>query len=231
MAYAYQNLKITFGGKLHQRNEIWTNGITLGHEDKDFDGFPEQIDRNSYNDIVQNIKDWFQRNSSRISNGATLEWVKFAVVGTDGKYAATSDGNYALNVTYDFDPIYGADASTIAPQLSVALTMETDVRRGAGRYGRIYPPLTGTPGGDGYDQYTTERAESFKELLDDINDSSDGLIGAADNAPRVVIASAVGQGRNASVKRVKVGRVIDTQRSRRNAMVEDYKVLELDDDI
>lgn len=222
MAYAHKNVKITFGGRLYGNQEIWTNGITIGHEDKDFDGFVYQSDKNSYQDIVDNIKHWFTGPEARISHHATLEWVKFALVGTDGKYVVADDGSYVLNETYDFDPLIGYLNVSVAPQLSVALTMETAVRRGAGRYGRIYPPLTGEPSNDGYDNNHGMRATAFASLLNSINNSMDGPLTDDSVNPRVIVASSVREGRNAIVTNVKVGRVIDTQRSRRNALVEDH---------
>lgn len=223
MAYAHKNLRITFGGRLYGNTEIWTNGITMGYEDKDFAGFPGGFDSGKREELVENIKTWFQREGTGISRHASLEWVKFAVIGTDGKYAGSESGDFELNETIDFDAVYGRLDREIAPQLSVALTMETNVRRGAGRFGRIYPPLTGSATGEGYDAQPTERASSFTTLLADLNDTARGagtLIGG--DSPKVIVASGVREGRNSEVVRVKVGRVIDTQRSRRNAMVEQY---------
>lgn len=227
MAYAYKNLKVTFGGRMYGGQEIWTNGITLGHEDKDFAGFPVKGDDAARNDIVDDIKRWFASPEASISMFATLEWVKFAVVDTNGRYASTDDGDYESNVTIDFEPVPGNHNERIAPQLSVALTMETNVRRGAGRYGRIYPPLTGSVTSSGYDERQSVRAEGFAKLIADINDSADSPLDQEEFAPRVIVASGVREGRNASVTNVKVGRIIDTQRSRRNALTEDYVTLSI----
>lgn len=225
MAYAHKNLKITFGGRLYGNQEIWTNGLTVGHEDKDFDGFVYQGDDVTRRAIRDAIVEWFTSRDAYISQDAKLEWVKFAVIGTDGKYAVGDDGGYELNETLDFDAYSGGEDRQVAPQLSVALTLETAVRRGAGRYGRIYPPLTGVSGTDGYDVHYQSRASAFAKLINDINDCMDGPLTDDSVQPRVIVASNVGSGRNATVANIKVGKVIDTQRSRRNALTEDYTVL------
>lgn len=222
--YAHKNLKITFGGELYNGSEIWSCGLTVGFEDKDFDFvYPEQIVDIS-GGVEAHIMEWFQSDMAAIHPAARMSWIKMAILDTNGKYAMDGDDYEYLNIT-DFPEIQGGLRTDnypgfVAPQLSVALTMETDVVRGAGRFGRIYPPLTGTVSDRGRDETNVGKAIEFAKLIGKINAQFWDL---KDLTPAgVIVASAVGGGKNSPVKRVKVGQVIDTQRKRRNAMPEYY---------
>lgn len=228
MTYAHNNLKVTFGGTIYGGKEIWTNSLNIGHELRDFEYNALSTESDVNANIVSHIQAWFGSPTTHISPYAHLEWVKFAIIGTDGKYALLEDGTYRFLDVYDFAAVRGSQnvvtaSSNVAPQLSVALTMESNVRRGPGRFGRIYPPLSGIANSAGVDDKSQDRVTSFKTLLDNINAAFDEQTG--DDGYKVVIASAVGTGKNAPVTKVKVGQVIDTQRRRRNAFTEVYTEL------
>lgn len=223
MAYAYKNLRVTFGGQIFNGEDIWTNTIHVGYTDRDWEFSMIDPSGETTEQMIDVIKNWFSSRDAMISPYATLEWVKFSIVGRDGKYAADGDA-YEYNETFDFAPVSGganqAGDGMAAPQLTVAITLESTVLRGAGRYGRIYPPLSGNVNSSGYDSNTASRATAAKTLVDGINDVMNSFL--PDTDPAVIVASSVGDGRNAKVKAVKVGNVIDTQRRRRNAMREVY---------
>lgn len=231
--YAYKNLKITFGGELYAGSEIWSCGLTVGYEDQDFSFVYNDAIVDITPAIEQKLKDWFQSSDAGIHMAANMSWVKFAILDRDGKYAMDGDEYEYLKIR-DFPAVAGKYGNQvgqgyIAPQLSVALTMETDVVRGAGRFGRIYPPLTGSVSYQGREENNVQKAKAFAELIETINANFWDL---RDFSPAgVIVASAVGNGKNSRVKRVKVGQVIDTQRKRRNAMPEYYHVEDINIDL
>lgn len=224
MAYAHKNLRVTFGGKIYGDQDIWSNTIHVGYTDKDWEYNSVDTVSETNQGIIEAIQQWFISADANISQYATLSWVKFAIIDTDGKYA--KNGNeYEFNETYDFPAVTGGNSysqggSQVAPQLSVAITFLTDVARGAGRFGRIYPPLTGTASNIGLDSFQQERLTAAVKLIDDINGELNSFFPSTD--PAVIVASAAGAGINAKVRRVRVGQVIDTQRRRRNAIPENY---------
>lgn len=223
MTYAHKNLKVTFGGRIYGDQDIWNCGLTVGAENFDFKWSTIDPSDMGTGTIATAIKSWFARQDTGIGPDAKLEWVKFAIIGTDGKYATGGDG-YEYNETLDFAGISGGGSPygslPVAPQLTVALTMETNVRRGAGRFGRIYPPLTGNPSSIGLDSFPVAKAQSFKTLISEINEEFSTIFDL--NEYGVIVASNVGEGKNARVTSVKVGQVIDTQRRRRNNIPENY---------
>lgn len=228
MAYAHQILKVTFGGTLFNGKEIWSNGINMGHEDKDVDLDTFMTSKEAYlNDIAAHVRDWFTDTRSGISNVAKLEWVKIAVVGTDGKYVGDP-------LIFDFATPYTGpfERSSLPAQCTVALSMKTEIRRGPGRDGRIYPPVSGeVDKANGTDLVPDQKMEGFKDFIEGLN-----LVGLRDlsNDFYVIVASTGGKSGvplNAKVTSVRVGNVIDTMRSRRNAFKEFYYEARITPDI
>lgn len=224
MAYAHKNLRVTFGGKIYGEQDIWTNTLHIGYENRDWEYSMIDGSHETNNQIIDAIKKWFADERAGISGYATLEWVKFSVIDTDGKYSLFNTG-FEFNTTYDFEPVSGGVGSNyqnsfIAPQLTVAITLVTDVVRGAGRFGRIYPPLTGYPSNIGLDTNPVGKRDAAVDLIDDINGVLNSFVPDAD--PAVIVASSAREGKNAKVTRVRVGQVIDTQRRRRNSIPENY---------
>jgi hypothetical protein len=152
---------------------------------------------------------WFSRATSSIWNTAKLTQVKFAVIGADGRYAGDPYISTFLTVS-------GASSSNTHPfQVSRVITLDS-ARRGPTGRGRFYSPVpTGSVDADGTQQgaVALEAAGSARTMLNDVNAA---LTGAA----RVVVASS--KGYNSTVTSVRVGRVLDTVRSRRTSLSEGY---------
>jgi hypothetical protein len=223
MSYAYNNLKITFGGVIYGGVDQWSNSFNAGYENKSVNNGTDVFDYQVLVDeLAVKIGEWFNDIRTHIDGFAQLDWVKIAVIGTDGLYL---EGPWI----HDFDtPVYGNSVIYVAPQLSVACTLVTDVKRGAGRFGRIYPPLTGKASSGGADVDTVDRANSFMSLINNLNFVLNEAFPPLIAGPRIIVASKVGAGLNATVTTVKVGQVIDTMRSRRNNIKEVYTIRELD---
>lgn len=215
--YKHSFLKISFGGDIFGDQDEWTCSINVGKNDEDFnfgsDWNPEDL---AY-EHAMDIKSWFTDIKSGISVNANLRWVKLAIIGIDGKYTGAP-------VIHDLaEPAYGAYyQQAVVPQSSVALSMTTDVRRGPGKDGRIYPPLTGSVISNGREGNVIDKLDSFEKLISTINREYLSLLGPN---YRVIVAAREGKtgpAINAEVTGVRVGDVIDTQRKRRNKMQENY---------
>lgn len=222
MTYAYNNLKITFGGGIYGDTDEWSNSVMAGFESQNFnngfDVFDYQV---LVNDLATKVEAWFIDPTAQISQMANLKWVKIALLDKSGLYI---DGPWV----HDFaTPPVGASTELVAPQLSVVLTFESNVLRGAGRFGRIYPPLTGEANSAGVDVYGGSRVIGARKLIEGINGSLDEAFPGVTGKPNAIIASKVGTGRNAYITKVRVGQVIDTMRSRRNKFVESYAELDI----
>jgi hypothetical protein len=147
-----------------------------------------------------------------------LTGVKFNRIGADGRYL---DDPIETVLT----PIGGGAGNIqVPPQLSVAATLRgPNERQRAGR-GRMYlPPTASTTQGIGTDgrmaiTAATNVAAGVVTLIQNLND-----VTFAASVPAVAgIASKAGAGAFQAVERVTVGRVVDTIRSRRNKLSEDF---------
>lgn len=149
-------------------------------------------------------------------NAARLTSIKLNRINAAGHYTEAETNEW----TYP-SPIPGTSSGTLAPQLSVAATLRTAIPRGRGSKGRMFLPPTSrivALGSDGRMSVANAAAQatSVKNLITSLN-ATYTLIG------RVGVASNVGLGRFEHVTEVSVGRVVDTIRSRRSALEEDYQ--------
>jgi hypothetical protein len=150
---------------------------------------------------------------TRISNKVRLLGVKHAKIGTDGKYVNDADPT----IEFLTPPVPGsAETLTQAPQCSVAISLTTDRARGFASSGRFYTP---TPclgiGPDG--RMTTADQDIFVAGATAFVNA----VNAADFGP-VTIYSKAGAGAKRAVTGIRVGRVVDTIRSRRSSLDEAY---------
>lgn len=152
----------------------------------------------------------------RVSDKARLLSVKFNRIGPDGRYADPETREWVSAV-----PIPGTFSSAFPAQLATAVTLKTAVPRGRASRGRFYLPpnaMMSPIDNNGLASATAAQAlaDSAKFLIDDLN--TNGTL-----VSRVGVASNAGVGRFEHVTSVAVGRVIDTIRSRRSALSEDYQ--------
>lgn len=196
--------------------EIFSFGFALGdpgtHTDEwiPLRGISNPLtDYSDYEDIADEVKDYFASPDVDVSQNARLRMVKIAKIDTDGKYA---EAPYAKQ----YDAQGGAPGNGgYPPQVSLAVSMRgpVDLKRVSGRH---YLPMPSFPLDSGF-LISTGNAQSVaarcKTMVDNINNLQTGN--------RVVIASS--RGFNARVVEVRVGRAYDTIRDRRNALVESYE--------
>ena len=203
--------KLVWGGNLTDK-ETWACSLHLAGGEGEF--LDDGLLLDSY---VLPLKDWFERSDSNINQIATLDFVKFNEVDkVTGRYSDAGASN-----TFFVVPPHEGNASTQPgpPQLTAAVTLQTDKVRGRASKGRFYPPIgvqlatTTIMGLDGL--LTTAKAlamaNSAQELLSEIN--------AVSAVMNVCVWSQIGQEARA-VETVSVGRAVDTQIRRRKGMVD-----------
>lgn len=155
----------------------------------------------------------FWQGTSRISQYAQVTSVKLNLIGTDGRYANQE------TVEYEPTPPYkGSSSIAVAPQLSLVVSLGTAFRRGRAHAGRFYLPLPGEgPETDGrlHPNFASTTCAAAKAMLDAFNVAlgPDWHLG---------VVSDLGAGSAHTVTTVRVGRVLDTLRSRRSSLAEDY---------
>lgn len=209
------HLRITAMGKLGTSNERFSWGVNL------VKGTGAGLTRlNSglegqawFTDTVNDIQTFHSRALTRLSQQANLDSVKFAFIGADGLY----DGDPFL---YEFANLPGGGGGSFPPfQIAVAVSLVT-ARRGATGRGRFYLPLPvvamdfSTGGMSVTDQNAIN--QSAQQFLEGLGNEPGFDVG--DVRPAVISS----RGYASIVTGVRVGRVLDTIRSRRAQLDESY---------
>lgn len=218
------HILLSFGGRFFA-SEQWANNlrIQLGPAASSVVS-PENLQtwaEENIEDIAADVEAWFTRIESRISQAAKLDWLKLNAIGANGRYVSQEATN--LFEWSNADAPSGTVTATY-PQLTVAVSLLTDAARGRASRGRIYPPtgimtLDNTTGRIA-DTNASDMAGSMLQLLNEIANEP----GLDLSSPRVVVASELGSpGPMRDVTSVAVGNVVDTQRRRRNELVEIYQ--------
>jgi len=153
-----------------------------------------------------------------ISQKAILQSIKLNRIGTNGRYQDPVAREFVLTT-----PIPGAQAGAPPAQLSLAATFRGVNERARAGKGRMYfPPsaVTEVMQADGRISTTaaTQYGNGVGALVGGLNDVylTEGVVGV------VGIASNVGTGAFQGVQKITIGRTVDTIRSRRNKIPEDY---------
>jgi hypothetical protein len=210
----------SFGGTILNGQEIWQNNIRFATTS----GIAApQIDEESLlEDLMADLAVAFVlapwQGGLGYSNGTTLTHGKFNKIAPDGGYS--DEGN---TVRQDLAAPLQTTATppTFAPQLALAVSWLTDRTRGLANKGRIYIPMPAlTPDGSG---------QVGPALRQNIADNWAGLLNQFNNEPGIdtstltaSVVSGVRDGAKEQIRSVRVGSVLDTMRSRRNALVETY---------
>lgn len=210
MTYPRSFLRLVVGGTLYGV-ERWSWGLSL--QDWDDDNVQDNVPTTVPDAIVTAVRGLME--SEYISGRVTTDLFKLNLIGPDGRYV-----NERTTVLRELTPGQSRGAGNSVdhpPQISLAVTLNTDARRGLASRGRFYLPGPSVPL-DQNGQIPLATANVIRDravaMLDAINRAVPGY--------QVVIASDVGQGAFRRVESVRVGRVLDTIRSRRNKFAESY---------
>lgn len=203
MAPVQHLYRLTFGGKFFD-TEGWSNTFHIGSAT----GF-----NHSAGDFETAIKGWLTRVPSKISSAAHLDFIKCNEI-------APLTGRYVLDSTNE---VIGTDlgagsCNTWPPQNTVVISTRTAKNRGRAHAGRLYPP-TGNVGVDPVtglidSTIVDGMVTSALTMVREINT----LVGAGSE---LVVFSKLAQEVEPIIG-VRVGRVVDTMRTRRKALLENY---------
>jgi len=163
-----------------------------------------------------------------IASSALITEIRYSAINGEGKVALNDAGAYMqVKRPRNFD--FGGGGTPVHPfQVATVLTLET-ARSGATGRGRMFLPAPAATVG-AFGQVTAASADATaaasKTLLDNVNAAMRN--GAPAVPMRVCVASAgsIKQGQvphNTPVTGVRVGLVLDTIRTRRNRLREDYR--------
>ena len=223
MAYT-PHLYVSWGGRL-TADEEWQVGIRMTANNWPQ---PDYVHRQAEDHVadVAAVISTFHSGQIVAGEQAFLDWVKCQPLDADGHY-------YPGQVTVEWlaadngGAVAGIGTTAYPLQIARVLSLTTDAPRGRAAKGRIYYP-TAIPVGASdrrtFASDATTAAAQFVTLINGLN----AVPWEAEwtSPPEVAVVSAI----DASwrpVTGVKVGRVLDTQRRRRNDLAEDYSAAAL----
>lgn len=217
MPYPVTLTRLSFGGTMCGGNEIWSCSVHLGSgvgtpttEEEWFDFY---LPKSSA--IKDAVEAFIENTGSRVPADVVMNQVKLAHIGTDGKY---------LHEPIDMEASASGTTNTpYLPQGSLVNSLVSDKWKDPGKYNRFYLPTLAPNTSDLWRLSVAEQTAATAALQGFLQDINDVL--AADTpafTQYVVVASNTGTGSLMPATKVRIGRIIDTQRRRRNDLVEQY---------
>lgn len=216
MAYAHKVTRVTISGTCFSGAEIWSTGFFVGGETTDAVN-PTLAGANA---IRAAWATFFGTAANAFCSKWTTTQVKLALLNTSG----TTDPDHVVYADYPTPTVGGGTSTAFPSQITLVATMASSLARGLAAKGRMYLPGINTAvdtSGHVTTGYPATLAGNLKTFMDTVNASSD--VGG-----RVILASegrtapAVGPPVNKFVTTLKIGNTYDTQRRRRNDLVETY---------
>lgn len=210
------HLKFTFRGKFLGTPEIWSFGVKFRRtQDAGPDAGIDEIDQSAVTSAF----------STLLAHGSGATFQQY-VKATDWRaYVINEDNRMEGNplvVDVEASNFIGAGGTIYPPQIALVVTTVAD-NRGPARFGRFYLPGPGYGISTGYaltDGAAGSYAEAATTFLKSISDAID-IPGSLSSSAAVNISENPGpDGTLQEVDHVEVGLVLDTLRSRRNAMLE-----------
>jgi hypothetical protein len=217
MGYSHKVARVTIHGTNFNGAEEWTTGFYMGLEGSDAlaptQGFADEV-RGYWDTYWKNV-------TSRFSSQWKYDYIKVATHGTDGKTIPDS-----VIYSYPTSPVSGGSTSdSFPPQVALVATLISNNQRGLAAKGRMFlPGINANIGADGRlaSSNQTDILTNFKTFMSNVNSLQDspGVIVLASQGRK---APLVGGPANKAVTSVRLGNVYDTQRRRRNQLVEVYQ--------
>lgn len=209
MTYANPFLRLVFGGPLFTVEE-WSCSLALIEEEPggEHPAYPETVPQGVIDAVTAFIV------SGLISSDAKLGWIKLNPIGTDGRYMTNQTVRWD-----DATPAAGTGNTGYIPQTALVVSLQTGFARGYAHSGRFYLPVPDVyPAADGVvaEATITPYVTAATTFLEALNTALTGF--------RVGVVSNVGTGAEREVTNVRVGRVLDTMRSRRTKIPETYAI-------
>ena len=216
MPYPFSFTSLTLNGTLADGNEIFSAGLHLASV---VNMVPDAEWNSLYTPISESIatrcEAFFSAVATCVPTGASLTSIKLARIGTDGKYLGEP-----IEVPTTAS---GGVNSSYAPQNAIVNTLVSDKFKDPGKYNRFYLPFANRDPLEEYQLTSLHQNEYAAELADFVGDLNVILAdGLTPYYEAVSVVSASGAGNFAPAVEVRIGRVIDTQRRRRNKLPESY---------
>jgi hypothetical protein len=206
MAYKFPFMRLSLSGTIYDV-EQFAIGLTLAHVGNGTPTVPGTVPQG----IIDACIAFFE--AAPISSHAKLKLIKYNQIGVDGKYVDKTN-----TVSYDVTTLVaGSSSSTPPAQLAQVISLRTGVLRGLAHAGRFYLPLPisnlGTTG--------LVASGDITDLMTVVDDFLNA-INAVSADWRVAVVSNVRAGAEHFVTHARIGRVLDTMRSRRAKLDEEY---------
>lgn len=211
MAYDGNHVLVAWGGTM-PGGEIWSNTVRM--RDVNPIGFPDHAAINGY--LVGGFKTalatFWTALGGYVGPNTKLVWMKANAVGTNGKYLDDTTNVYTWTT-----PAGGLLSADRPNQLSIAVTTTTGASRGRAHAGRFFLPASVAAINATTGLFTTGEADGIAgpaaTFLSALN-STASVLGV--QQLRCAVMSNIGAGTHHDITGVRVGRVVDTQRRRRN---------------
>lgn len=212
VTYAKDHFLFTFGGS-SAGGDIWQCGVRFATDSSTAPTWP--VGGFVMQALYDPVKTAFQ--ASYISSGASLDWVKIALLGKDGHYKTEPQDLHLAP--------WPGQIGTLAsgPQDSVCVSLWSGSTLGKGNHGRFYLPWNGCNVDRGTGRLASTLipniVAAWKTALRAIETSINNS-GPGSSTVKLYILGP--QGSAKAVSHIRVGDVMDTQRRRRNALHEQY---------
>jgi hypothetical protein len=186
-------------------------------------------------DVAAKVEAWFpdqfDADGVQFTSSVTLTAIKLNRINAAGHYQDQDA------MTHEYPaPIAGTASGAFPAQLAVAATLRTARSRGRGARGRFYLPQVAPvgvmgAGGTMSAGNALSIAEGAAKLIVELNNTYFARNLGLGVLMRVGVASNVGTGVFEEALSVDVGRVVDTIRSRRSSLPEDYQTVVIDNPV
>jgi hypothetical protein len=223
--YSFPFARVTISGDCFGGTERWSTGFQMGYGESGV----ESIDDLSAERVAVHWRAFFTNSLYHIPGGYRTLETKVAVINTNGTTNQDEISYHTLSPV----AVGGSPDNPMPPQITVAATLKTEIQRGIGTRGRMFLPgyahSVEVATGKIPSARTQELANGIKTFIDACNADVllPGKVIVASKGHKTQQLDANGQpvyvgGVNVNVTSVRVGNVYDTQRRRRNELVENY---------
>lgn len=224
-------IRLTFGGQLADGQDEWNCGINLAilndapvpilpvNAEAAYDAYIEDFQ----DDMVGLVSAFFGNTIMEIPRGVTLTYAKVALIGTDGKYIKEPH-------LWEIEPVQGPANRGYVPQVSMVVSLQTSKFRDPGKWSRFYLPAA-VPNQSGAWKVTgtKQKAEAAAAFIKSLETTVTTIWNTVIITPSAVTSSPKFEGKFRPIRFVKVGNVFDTQRRRRNKIMESYSTVEVEE--
>lgn len=217
MPYSDPHRLVTFFGDVFVGTETWQFGLRFAGDGFDGTGqgaytplLPTQLA-----EVLDAGGDFVSAAATAIDARVRYLGCKVAPQGVNGLYGENNDAQEALTAS----PVNGGSGAGGWPQLAIVVSTMTERSRGAASRGRFYLPMCGLEPTGNESRISAAQAlgiaNSAKTLITRLNLAG---IGEAHVMSKTF-------GVSNPISGVRVGRVVDTMRSRRSSLDEDYQIV------